>query len=111
MPSLADNIKRRFAWLYRVLDRKYGFDEFNEWAFGGGSRGLGNRLWQIGDVVLIVLAGFLVAVVAGAALAFVGDIGMDDVVLSIILLVPAQYAGQLAVLAWIVRRRKTGKKR
>lgn len=64
-------------------------------------------LFSVGDVVLIVLAGFLVAVVAGAALAFVGNIGMDDVVLSIILLVPAQYAGQLAVLAWIVRRRKT----
>ncbi len=64
-------------------------------------------LFSVGDVVLIVLAGFLVAVVAGAALAFVGDIEMDDVVLSIILLVPAQYAGQLAVLAWIVRRRKT----
>ncbi len=63
--------------------------------------------FTIGDAVLIVLAGFLVAVVVGAFLAFVGDFGMDDVVLSIVLLVPAQYAGQLAVLAWIVRRRKT----
>jgi NADH-quinone oxidoreductase subunit L len=52
-PSIAENTRRRFAFIYNILDRKYGFDEFNEWAFGGGSRGLGNRLWQIGDVVII----------------------------------------------------------
>ena len=52
-PSIAENTRRRFSFIYNILDRKYGFDEFNEWAFGGGSRGLGNRLWQIGDVVLI----------------------------------------------------------
>ena len=52
-PSIAENTRKRFSLIYNILDRKYGFDEFNEWAFGGGSRGLGNRLWQIGDVVLI----------------------------------------------------------
>jgi len=52
-PSIAEHTRKRFALVYNILDRKYGFDEFNEWAFGGGSRGLGNRLWQIGDVVLI----------------------------------------------------------
>jgi len=52
-PSIAEHTRKRFAIIYNILDRKYGFDEFNEWAFGGGSRGLGNRLWQLGDVVLI----------------------------------------------------------
>ncbi len=50
---MADKTRKQFAPIYNILDRKYGFDEFNEWAFGGGSRGLGNRLWQLGDVVLI----------------------------------------------------------
>jgi NADH-quinone oxidoreductase subunit L len=52
-PSIAEHTRKRFAIIYNILDHKYGFDEFNEWAFGGGSRGLGNRLWQFGDVVLI----------------------------------------------------------
>ena len=57
-PEFAGALKKRFSWVHNILDRKYGFDEFNEWAFGGGSRKLGNRLWQTGDVVLI--DGFLV---------------------------------------------------
>jgi len=52
-PSIAEKTRQRFDLIYKILDRKYGFDEFNEWAFGAGSRGLGNRLWQFGDVVLI----------------------------------------------------------
>jgi len=52
-PSIAEQARKRFSLIYNILDRKYGFDEFNEWAFGGGSRGLGDRLWKIGDVVLI----------------------------------------------------------
>ena len=52
-PSIADHTQKRFSIIYKILERKYGFDDFNEWAFGGGGRGLGNRLWKIGDVVLI----------------------------------------------------------
>ncbi len=52
-PAIAEQTRKRFAFIYNILDRKYGFDEFNEWAFGGGSRGLGNRLWQFGDVIFI----------------------------------------------------------
>jgi NADH-quinone oxidoreductase subunit L len=52
-PAIAEQTRKRFAIIYNILDRKYGFDEFNEWAFGGGSRGLGNRLWQFGDVIFI----------------------------------------------------------
>jgi len=39
--------------LHWVLLNKYGFDDFNQAVFGGGSRGLGNGLWKVGDVALI----------------------------------------------------------
>jgi NADH-quinone oxidoreductase subunit L len=43
----------RLKWAYTMLDKKYGFDEFNEIVFGAGSRLLGRRLWQQGDVTFI----------------------------------------------------------
>jgi len=52
-PDLAESYKQRFSFLYNLLDNKYYFDDFNSAAFGGGSRKLGDRLWQIGDVTLI----------------------------------------------------------
>ena len=39
--------------IYRVLENKYGFDTFNEKFFAFGSRFLGERFWQIGDVKII----------------------------------------------------------
>jgi NADH-quinone oxidoreductase subunit L len=52
-PGIADNMKQRFELLYRMLVNKYGFDQFNDWAFGGGSRGIGGALWRFGDVAFI----------------------------------------------------------
>ena len=52
-PGSADFWAKKFSWIYRLLDKKYFFDEFNDWAFGGGSRGIGGRLWQKGDVAVI----------------------------------------------------------
>ena len=49
-PDLPAVIAQRFPLVYRILDRKYGFDEFNEWFFARGMRGLGRGLWQFGDV-------------------------------------------------------------
>ena len=49
-PDLPAVIARRFALVYRILDQKYGFDEFNEWFFARGTRRLGSGLWQFGDV-------------------------------------------------------------
>jgi NADH-quinone oxidoreductase subunit L len=46
-------IAKRFSLIYRILDKKYGFDEFNEWFFARGGRLLGQGLWRIGDVRLI----------------------------------------------------------
>ncbi len=52
-PEIAADIKERFLPVYNILDRKYGFDEFNDFFFAGGARKLGRLLWQIGDVKLI----------------------------------------------------------
>lgn len=52
-PSFAESLKQRFILIYNLLDRKYYFDEFNSAVFGGGSRQLGDRLWQLGDVKFI----------------------------------------------------------
>jgi len=52
-PQIAADLATRFSWIYRLLDRKYGFDTFNQWFFAGGARQLGKVLWQAGDRVLI----------------------------------------------------------
>ncbi len=52
-PDIPAAIKQRFELIYRILDNKYGFDSFNDKFFAAGSRWLGNKLWQIGDVKLI----------------------------------------------------------
>jgi len=52
-PSIAESLKQRFAVIYNLLDHKYYFDEFNSAFFAGGSRRLGGRLWQLGDVKFI----------------------------------------------------------
>ncbi len=46
-------IAARFSLIYRILERKYGFDDFNDWFFAGGARALGSGLWKRGDVTLI----------------------------------------------------------
>ena len=52
-PVIATDLATRFDWVYWILDRKYGFDAFNQWVFAGGARLLGKVLWQGGDRVLI----------------------------------------------------------
>jgi NADH-quinone oxidoreductase subunit L len=52
-PGSADYWAKKLSWIYRLLDKKYFFDEFNDWTFGGGSRGIGGRLWKYGDVTVI----------------------------------------------------------
>jgi NADH-quinone oxidoreductase subunit L len=36
-----------------ILERKYGFDDFNDWFFAGGARKLGTGLWTWGDKTII----------------------------------------------------------
>ena len=52
-PDLSREIRDRFGLVYTILDRKYGFDEFNQRVFAGGSRAIGKFLWKVGDVTLI----------------------------------------------------------
>ena len=52
-PEIARNLAIKFDWLYFILDRKYGFDEFNQAVFAGGSKLLGKFLWLLGDRAVI----------------------------------------------------------
>jgi NADH-quinone oxidoreductase subunit L len=51
--DLPEKIREKAGVLYAILERKYGFDEFNDWFFAGGARFLGGRLWRWGDVTAI----------------------------------------------------------
>jgi NADH-quinone oxidoreductase subunit L len=52
-PSIAEAMKQRFSFLYRLLENKYYFDRFNEIVFAGSSRAIGQVLWRLGDALLI----------------------------------------------------------
>ncbi len=51
--DLPGQIKNKFQWVYNLLDRKYGFDDFNDSVFAGGGRAVGRSLWKVGDVTMI----------------------------------------------------------
>jgi len=57
-PSIADATRRRFSFIYNLLDQKYYCDRFNQAVFAGTCRGIGHLLWRMGDALLI--DGFLV---------------------------------------------------
>jgi len=52
-PASADYFKKLFSWPYRLLEEKYFADRANEIVFGAGSRMLGGKLWNLGDVTII----------------------------------------------------------
>jgi NADH-quinone oxidoreductase subunit L len=52
-PDLAAVARKRFGVIVTILDRKYGFDDFNDWFFAGGARKLGTGLWLWGDKTII----------------------------------------------------------
>lgn len=52
-PDLPARLQQRFQWLYRLLDNKYYFDDFNQKVFAGGSRMIGQLLWKVGDQTII----------------------------------------------------------
>lgn len=52
-PDIADWFASKFSFLHKLLDNKYGFDDFNQKVFAGGSLKLADRLWSIGDVRVI----------------------------------------------------------
>jgi NADH-quinone oxidoreductase subunit L len=52
-PDIPAAIQKRFGLISTILENKYGFDSFNDRFFAAGSRFIGNKLWQIGDVKII----------------------------------------------------------
>ena len=52
-PDIPAAIKAQFSGIHRILENKYGFDDFNQWFFANGARLLGGQLWQRGDRALI----------------------------------------------------------
>jgi NADH-quinone oxidoreductase subunit L len=52
-PEIAQTVATRFGWAHAMLDRKYGFDEFNQAVFAGGSKLIGKFLWLVGDRAII----------------------------------------------------------
>ncbi len=52
-PTIADMAKQKLAFIYQPLKQKYYFDDVYAWVFGGGSRLIGNGLWNFGDVKFI----------------------------------------------------------
>ena len=52
-PDLPGRIKSGLGVIPTILERKYGFDEFNDWFFAGGARKVGTGLWMWGDKTVI----------------------------------------------------------
>ena len=52
-PGLPGRIVARLGLVHRILEKKYGFDDFNQLVFAAGSRALGRLLWRYGDINLI----------------------------------------------------------
>jgi NADH:ubiquinone oxidoreductase subunit 5 (subunit L)/multisubunit Na+/H+ antiporter MnhA subunit len=52
-PDLPAVIKAKSGILATILERKYGFDDFNDWFFAGGARRIGTGLWTWGDKTVI----------------------------------------------------------
>ena len=52
-PEVATMLKQRLSWLYTVMVRKYGFDDFNQLVLVNGTRKLGDFFYYISDLKLI----------------------------------------------------------
>jgi len=52
-PDLPAVVRAKAGLLTTILERKYGFDEFNQWFFADGAVKVGTGLSKFGDVMLI----------------------------------------------------------
>ncbi len=52
-PDIPAAIKKRFQFIFTLLDNNYYFDKFNDWFFAGGARGVSQIFWKFGDVKFI----------------------------------------------------------
>jgi NADH-quinone oxidoreductase subunit L len=53
LPSLPSVLTKIFAWPYRILVNKYGFDAFNNLVFVSGTKMFGRFFYQVGDQKII----------------------------------------------------------
>lgn len=52
-PSLTERLTERYHVIYRIIKRKYGFDDFNQIVLVHGTRGLGQFFYHTSDLKLI----------------------------------------------------------
>ena len=52
-PAIPAFLDSKLGFFRRILDNKYGFDDFNQAVFARGSVGLGRQLWEKGDMSVI----------------------------------------------------------
>jgi NADH-quinone oxidoreductase subunit L len=52
-PDLPGVVRARLGFLVRILENKYGFDDFNQRVFADGAVKVGTGLWKGGDVGII----------------------------------------------------------
>ncbi len=52
-PDIPGKLVSKIGFIHKILLNKYGFDDFNQAVFAKGSRGIGQLLWQIGDINII----------------------------------------------------------
>ncbi|MEQ8427831.1 MAG: NADH-quinone oxidoreductase subunit L [Gammaproteobacteria bacterium] len=52
-PQLPEMLVSRIRFIHRILENKYGFDDFNQAVFARGTRGIGQFLWKFGDINII----------------------------------------------------------
>lgn len=52
-PALAEKLKKRFAFLYAIMVKKYGFDDFNQLVIVHGVQRVGNFLYKTSDLKFI----------------------------------------------------------
>ncbi len=49
LPQLPSILTKRFAWIYQILQDKYGFDDFNQLVFVRGCQRLAKACYLVGD--------------------------------------------------------------
>lgn len=52
-PELAESLKKRFAFFYSIMVKKYGFDDFNQIVIVHGTRKVGEFFYQYCDLLFI----------------------------------------------------------
>jgi NADH-quinone oxidoreductase subunit L len=52
-PAIDEQLQEKGGIVTKVLQDKYGFDDFNQKVFAGGGQGLGRFLWSAGDRTFI----------------------------------------------------------